>query len=128
MSEARGEMGPEAGTSAARERRWGLIGGTLGSLYGVGAALIAVVVEGAPWWPTGTYPPFFATPRLLAFDVYLAFALATGVGFLVAALVLARVSRYPRTDVSGALVTGLVLALTSGAILFTRLLAVIRGG
>lgn len=122
------EIGREAGTSPARERRWGLIGGTVGSLYGVGSGLIAIFVEGAPWWPTGTYPAFFATPRLLVFDVYLVSALATGVGFLVAALVLARVSRYPRTDASGALLTGLVLALTSGAILFTRLLAVIRGG
>ena len=121
-------MGREAGTSPARERRWGAIGGILGSLYGAGAAVIAVVVEGAPWWPTGTAPPFFATPRLLAFDLYMAAALVTGVGFLVAALVLARVSRYPRTDVSGALLTGMVLALTSGAILLTRLLAVARGG
>jgi hypothetical protein len=94
----------------------------------VGAAAIAIGVEGAPWWPTGTYPPFFATRRLLAFDLYMGAALATGVGFLVAALVLARVSRYPRTDVSGALLTGLILALASGAILLTRLLAVVRGG
>jgi hypothetical protein len=105
-----------------------MIGGTVGSLYGVGAALIALFVEGAPWWPTGTYPPFFATPRVLVFDVYLALSLITGVGFLVAALVLARLSRYPRTDVSGALVLGLVLGLTSGAILLTRLMAVVRGG
>jgi hypothetical protein len=105
-----------------------MIGGTVGSLYGVGAALIAVLVEGAPWWPTGTYPPFFATPRLLTFDVYMIAALVTGVGFLVAALALARLSRYPRTDASGALVLGLVLGLTSGAILLTRLLAVVRGG
>jgi len=122
------ELGREAGTSPARERRWGMIGGTLGSLYGVGAALIALLVEGAPWWPTGTYPPFFATPRLLTFDVYMIAALVTGVGFLVAALALARLSRYPRTDASGALVLGLVLGLTSGAILLTRLLAVVRGG
>ncbi len=86
------ELGPEAGTSPARERRWGAIGGTLGSLYGVGAALIAIFVEGAPWWPTGTYPPFFATRRLLAFDVYMIAALVTGLGFLVAALALARLS------------------------------------
>jgi hypothetical protein len=122
------EIGREAGTSPARERRWGVIGGTLGALYGTGSALIGIFVEGAPWWPTGIYPPFFATPRPLVFDAYMAAALTTGVGFLVAALVLARVSRYPRTDVSGALVTGLVLALTSGAILFARLLVVVRGG
>ena len=120
------ELGREAGTSPARERRWGAIGGTLGSLYGVGAALIAIFVEGAPWWPTGTYPPFFATPRLLAFDVYMIAALVTGLGFLVAALALARLSRYPRTDASGALVLGLVLGLTSGAILLTRLVTVVR--
>jgi hypothetical protein len=122
------EVAREAGTSPARERRWGVIGGTLGALYGLGSALIAVFVEGAPWWSSGLYPAFFATRRLLTFDLYLGSALATGVGFLVAALALARVSRYPRTDASGALVVGLVLSLTSGAILFTRLLAVVRGG
>jgi hypothetical protein len=122
------QIAPEAGTSPARERRWGVIGGTLGALYGLGAALIAVYVEGAPWWPAGPYPAFFATPRLLVFDLYLASALVTGVGFLVAALVLARVSPYPRTDAGGALIAGLVLALTSGAILCTRFLAIMRGG
>jgi hypothetical protein len=94
----------------------------------VGSALIAVYVEGAPWWSAGPYPAFFATPRLLVFDVYLCSALVAGVGFLIAALVLARLSRYPRTDASGALVVGLVLALTSGAILFARLVTVVRGG
>ena len=117
-----------AGTSPARERRWGMIGGTLGALYGLGSALIAVYVEGAPWRSSGPYPAFFATRRLLPFDLYLGTALAIGVGFLVAALVLARVSRYPRTDASGALVVGLVLGLTSGAIVLARLLAVVRGG
>lgn len=128
MSEPGPGIRSETGTSPARERRWGLIGGTLGALYGLGAALIAVYVEGAPWRSPGPYPAFFATPRLLVFDVYLGSALATGVGFLVAALVLARLSRYPRTDASGALVVGLVLGLTSGAILFARLVAVVRGG
>ena len=126
-ADPRRAIGPEAGTSPASERRWGLIGGTLGSLYGVGAALIAIVVEGAPWWPTGTYPPFFATRGLLVFDVYMTVALMTGLGFLVAALVLARRSPYPRTDAGGAILTGLVLAGTSGAILVTRLLAIMRG-
>ena len=127
-AKTRQEVGPEAGTSPARERRWGLIGRTLGSLYGVGAGLIGVFVEGAPWWPTGTYPPFFATPRLLVFDVYMIASLATGLGFLVWALVLARRSPYPRTDAAGAIITGLVLAATSGAILFTRLLALVGSG
>lgn len=123
--ESRRELGREAGTSPAGEQRWGVIGGIVGSLYGVGAALIAIVIEGAPWWPTGTYPPFFTTRRLLVFDAYMLVALLAGLGFLVAALVLARRSPYPRTDASGALVLGLVLAATSGAILFTRLLAIV---
>jgi hypothetical protein len=122
------EVERRAGTNPARERRWGMIGGTLGALYGLGSALISVYVEGATWRSPGPYPAFFTTPRLLVFDVYLCSALVTGVGFLVLALVLARVSRYPRTDASGALVLGLVLGLTSGAILFARLLAVVRGG
>jgi len=122
------EVARDAGTSPARERRWGVIGGALGALYGIGSALIAVYIEGAAWWSSGAYPAFFATRRLLTFDLYLGAALATGVGFLVAALALARLSRYPRTDASGALVVGLVLGLTSGAILLARLLAVVRGG
>jgi hypothetical protein len=105
-----------------------VIGATLGALYGLGAALIAVYVEGAPWWSPGLYPAFFTTRRVLTFDLFLGSALAMGVGFLVAALALARRSRYPRTDVSGALVVGLVLSLTSGAILLARLVAVARGG
>jgi hypothetical protein len=122
------EVAREAGTSPARERRWGLLGGVLGALYGLGSALVAIYVEGAPWWSAGPYPAFFAMPRVLTFDLYLGSALGTGVGFLVAALALARLSRFPRTDASGALVVGLVLGLTSGAILFARLLAIVRGG
>lgn len=128
MRETGVEVAREAGTSPARERRWGVIGGTLGALYGLGSALIAVYVEGASWWSPGPYPAFFATRRLLAFDLYLGSALAAGVCFAVAALALARLSRYPRTDASGALVVGLVLGLTSGAILLARLIAVVRAG
>ena len=128
MRNAGVEVARKAGTSPSRERRWGVIGGTIGALYGLGSALIAVYVEGATWWSSGAYPAFFATRRLLTFDLYLGSALATGVGFLLAAIGLARVSRYPRTDASGALVVGLVLGLTSGAVLFVRLLAVVRGG
>jgi hypothetical protein len=122
------EVAREAGTSPARERHRGVIGGAVGAIYGLGSAVIVVYIEGASWWSRGPYPAFFATRRLLAFDLYLGSALVTGVGFLVAALALARVSRYPRTDASGALVLGLVLGLTSGAIPFARLLAVVRGG
>ena len=94
--------------------------------------MIAVLVEGAPWWPTGTYPPFFATPRFLLFDAYLVIAALASSAWASSSRRVrasrALGSRYPRTDASGALTLGLVLGLTSGAILLTRLLAVIRGG
>ena len=37
----------DAGRSGIRERIWGLVGGILGRLFGGGAALIAVYIEGA---------------------------------------------------------------------------------
>jgi hypothetical protein len=53
VTDAGFEVAREAGTSPARERRWGVIGGILGGLYGLGSALIAVFVEGASWWSSG---------------------------------------------------------------------------
>jgi hypothetical protein len=40
------------------------------------------------------------------------------------AIVLARVSRFPRTDASGASLAGTILMLLSGTLLFTRLVAI----
>ena len=37
-----------AGVSARRERRWGLIGGVVGSLAGVGSFLVGWLVQGEP--------------------------------------------------------------------------------
>jgi hypothetical protein len=119
---------PLGGLSARRERRWGALGGTLGAAFGVGAALIAVLVEGSPLVPSGAYPEFFAERRLLAFDLYLLASLVAGLGFLVAALVQVRVGRYPRTDGFGAGLTGAILTVACGSLLFLRLYAVARGG
>jgi hypothetical protein len=84
-----------AGRSARRARRWGVVGGVLGSLFGIGSALIAVYVHGAQW-AEAPYPAFFSQRHVLAYDVFLLFGLAVGAGFLVAALLLCRFGRYPR--------------------------------
>jgi hypothetical protein len=52
-------VGIAPGCSASRERRWGGMGGVLGSFFGLGSALIAVYIQGARWTET-PYPAFFA--------------------------------------------------------------------
>ncbi len=118
---------PEAGRNASRERIWGVVGGILGSLLGGGSALIAVYIEGASWAET-PYPAFFARRRLLTYDLYLLTWLALGLGLLVAALAFSRRGRYPRTDAFGAGLIGLIVFALSTAILFTRLVIMVRGG
>jgi hypothetical protein len=119
-------IGTAAGRSARRERRWGVVGGVLGSLFGVGSALLAVYVQGARWSET-PYPAFFAQRHVLAYDVFLLAGLAIGAGFLVGALWLCRLGRYPRTDAFAALLIGMILAALSTVILLTRLVAIVRG-
>ena len=115
----------KAGLSPARERRWGLIGGTLGPLVGVGAALVAVGIDGVPWNSSGPYPLVFTEPRLLALDVYLLVVFLTGLGFSTAAAVFSKRSPYPRSDAFGAGLMGTILMGLSGLVLFTRLAALI---
>jgi hypothetical protein len=103
-----------------------VVGGALGALFGIGSALIAVYVQGARWIET-PYPAFFSQRHVLAYDVFLLAGLAVGAGFLVAALLLCRFGRYPRTDAFGALLIGTILVALSTAILLTRLVAIIRG-
>jgi len=65
-----------AGVSMRRERHWGLFGGLVGAVFGLGSALIAVYVEGASWWSSSTpYPQFFTRHRPLTYDYFLAMAL-----------------------------------------------------
>ena len=67
------------GVSMRRERQWGLFGGLVGAVFGIGSALIAVYVEGASWWSSSTpYPQFFAHHRLLTYDYFLVSALLGG--------------------------------------------------
>jgi divalent metal cation (Fe/Co/Zn/Cd) transporter len=117
-----------AGLSARRDRIWGLVGGLLGVAVGVGSAAIAVFVEGAdPLASSAPYPAFFAKRQLLAYDVFLAFVIFVGAAFAVTGIVLTRRSAFPRTDALGTLLVSAILTVLGGALLFTRLIAVIRG-
>lgn len=114
-----------AGVSGRRERHWGLFGGLVGAVFGLGSALIAVYVEGASWGSSSTpYPQFFARQRLLVYDYFLASALIVGALFQIGALWTARTGRYPRTDTFGGALVGTILMLLAGVLLFTRLVAI----
>ena len=115
----------EEGSSATRERRWGWIGGVVGSLVGVGSAAVAILVDGAPLYESGPWPAIFRETRLLAMDVYLLSMLVVGASFSITALLQARRSAFPRTDGFGAGLVGTLLMILAGLILFTRVLALV---
>ncbi len=117
-----------AGLSRRRDAMWGILGGLLGVVVGGGSAAIGIFVEGAdPLAPSAPYPAFFAERQLLAYDYFLLFVIFLGAVIAVAGAVLARRSKFPRTDTLGALIGSGVLLVLGGALLFTRLVAVIRG-
>jgi hypothetical protein len=120
-------VGPADGRSGRHDRRWGVLGGLLGAAVGVGSAAIAVFVEGADPWQSSPYPSFFATREVLSYDVFLAAVIVVGAVLGIATMVLARRSRFPRTDAMGAALTGTILMLLGSALLLARLVAVIRG-
>jgi hypothetical protein len=117
----------DEGLSAVRERRWGWIGGVVGSLAGVGSALVAILYDGAAPYESGPWPSIFREPHLLGMDVYLVSMLALGAGFSLVGLALARRSGFPRTDAYGAGLVGTLLMILAGVILFTRVLALVSG-
>src|SRR5438046_10013748 len=61
-----------AGVSARRERRWGLIGGVVGSLAGVGSFLVGWLGQGESLRDLSgsPYPAFFARGALVVLDYY----------------------------------------------------------
>ncbi len=104
---------------------WGWTGGIVGAAVGLGSA--AVFVEGANAYQSSPYPAFFTKRQLLAYDVFLGAVISVGALLGIAALVLARRSRFPRTDALGAGLLATILMLLGSGLLFTRLVAVIRG-
>ena len=114
------------GVSRRRDRIWGWTAGIAGVIVGVGSAMVAILVEGANAYESSPYPPFFSKRQLLAYDVFLVLVVAVGALFGVAALGLARRSRFPRTDALGAGLVGTILMLLGSALVFTRLVAIVR--
>jgi hypothetical protein len=115
----------EAGVSASRERKWGLVGGLAGTVVGVGSAAVAVGIDGAAFYETGLYPRIFQRREILAMDLYMLAVLIAGTGFSAAALLLARRSPYPRTECFGAGLMGLILSFLAGVLLLLRLMALL---
>jgi len=116
------------GVSSRHDRTWGLIGGLLGVAVGVGSAAVAIFVEGAnAFESTVPYPRFFTKRELLTYDIFLLLVIAAGAVFAIGAVVFARRSRFPRTDAMGGALCGAVLLVLGSALLFTRLIAIIRG-
>jgi hypothetical protein len=122
-------VGQAAGVSGRRERWWGVTGGFIGGLAGVGSLLVPWLLEGTPLrelWGT-PYPPIFARRSIMALDYYFLGLVGLGLVFLEAAVVALRWSRFPRTDGAAAALLGTVLCALGGVVLFVRLWAVVHG-
>jgi hypothetical protein len=117
-----------SGLSPRRERIWGIVGGAVGTAFGVGSALTAVYLQGASWTEAGPYPGFFRTAGLAPYDLFLAGGAVAGLGFLAAALWFSRAGRYPRTDAFGAGLIGAILLALVSSLFFLRLFAMGSGG
>ena len=118
-----------SGVSLHRERLWGLVGGLVGSLAGIGSFGVAWLVPGASMreMAGSPYPPLLARRETIALDFYFLAIVLLGMAFLISALVLVRRGRYPRTDGYGALFMGGLLAVLGGVILFVRVWAITHG-
>jgi len=118
-----------AGVSGRRERLWGLVGGLMGSVVGVGSFVVAWLVQGESLRELAgaPYPPFLARRMMMALDYYFLGMVVVGLAFLTLALAALRLGRYPRTDASGAALVGTILCTLGGVELFVRLWAVLHG-
>jgi len=121
-------VGQYAGVSPGRERVWGVVGGLIGSLVGIGALVVAFFVQDVPLrelWGA-PYPPLFARRSIMPLDYYFLGLVALGLVFLESGVIALRVSRFPRTDAAGAALLGTVLCALGGVVLFVRLWAVVH--
>ena len=122
-------VGQAAGVSGRRERFWGVTGGFIGGLVGVGSFLIPWLLEGTPvreLWGI-PYPPIFTRRSITALDYYFLGLVGVGLVFLEGAVVALRRSRFPRTDGAAVALLGTVLCALGGVVLFVRLWAVVHG-
>jgi hypothetical protein len=117
------------GWSAGRERWWGLVGGVVGSLAGIGSFIVARIFDRASLRELvgSPYPPLLARRSVIALDYYFLAVLAAGFAFLIAAIVLLRTGSYPRTDGFGATLVGAILSMLGGLVLFLRVWALTHG-
>jgi hypothetical protein len=122
-------VGQMAGVSGRRERVWGVVGGVIGSLVGIGGLLVALLVQEAPLRELlgAPYPPLFTRRSMIALDYYFVGLVAVGLIFLEGGVLALRKSKYPRTDGAGAALVGTVLCALGGVVLFVRLWAVVHG-
>ena len=121
-------VGQAAGVSGRRERLWGVMGGLIAGVVGVGSVLVPWHLEGTPLrelWGT-PYPPIFARRSIIALDYYFLGLVGVGLVFLEAAVVALRRSRFPRTDGAGAALLGAVLCALGGVVLFVRLWVIVH--
>jgi hypothetical protein len=122
-------VGQMAGVSGRRERIWGVVGGLIGSLVGVGGLLVTLLVQETPFrelWGA-PYPPLFTRRSMIPLDYYFVGLVALGLVFLEGGVLALRKSKYPRTDGAGAALVGTVLCALGGVVLFVRLWAVVHG-
>jgi hypothetical protein len=118
-----------SGFCGRRERTWGLVGGTVGAVVGLGSFLVSRLVPetslrelaGSP------YPPILARRGMIALDYYFLALVLVGLVFLGGALVVLRMGRYPRSDGYGAVLLGSILSALGGCILFLRVWAIVHG-
>jgi hypothetical protein len=118
-----------SGLSASRERAWGLAGGVVGALAGIGSLLVSWLVPGVTLGQLAgaPFPLFFARREMIALDYYFLTLLLVGTAFLTGAVVVLRAGRYPRSDGFGLVLLGAILSSLGGVILFGRVWAMAHG-
>jgi hypothetical protein len=111
-----------------RERLWGLIVGFLGSAIGAGAFALAYLIQGEPVSNLvgSPYPAIFTRRAVMPLDYFFAAVGILGFVFVVAAALISRWGRYPRSDGFAAALTGAILSVVAGAALCLRLWAVLH--
>ena len=111
-----------------RERLWGVIVGFLGSAIGAGSFALAYLIQGEPLSSLvgSPYPAIFTRRSVMPLDYFFAAVCVLGFAFVVAAALISRWGRYPRSDGFAAALTGAMLSVLAGAALALRLWAVLH--